>query len=278
VFARQSLRGGDPESGGANGFLAAYVPGLRPLPYPPGMAKRVPAGSKLIFQVHYTPVGTPQTALSRIGFVFADPAKVTQEVRTTSAVSRRLAIPPGAADHAVEATSRPLPAGAQLLTFMPHMHLRGKAFKYEAQFPDGKTEVLLDVPHYDFNWQTAYRLAEPRPLPAGTRLHATAHFDNSADNPNNPDPKALVRWGEQTWNEMMIGYFDVAVPRGTKDEAAAADKPVIPPGGVVIPERFLPLLRRYDKDGDGKLSAAEIDALPPALKERVLEYLRQMGP
>jgi peroxiredoxin len=276
VFATRGL-GRVPDAGGRQGFLAAYVPGLRPLPYPPGMAKRVPAGSKLIFQIHYTPVGTEQTDLSRIGFVFADPATVTHEVRTTSAVNRRLAIPPGDADYVVEATSRELPAGAQLLTFMPHMHVRGKAFKYEARLPGGKSEVLLDVPHYDFNWQTGYRLTEPLNLPAGTKVHATAHYDNSADNPNNPDPTKTVRWGDQTWNEMMIGYFDVVVPRGMAVAAADDDgPPPIPPGGVPIPERFKPLLGRYDTNHDGKLSAEEIDKMPPALKERVLEYIRSM--
>jgi peroxiredoxin len=278
VFAVTGMNRNLPDEGGRQGFLAGFVPGLRPLPFPRGYAKRVPANSKLLFQVHYTPNGTEQTDLSHIGFVFADPATVTHEVKTTSAVARRLAIPPGDADHVVEATSRPLPAGAQLLGFMPHMHVRGSAFKYEAKYPDGKAEVLLDVPHYDFNWQTSYRLAERRAVPAGTAIHATAHYDNSAANPNNPDPTKLVRWGDQTWNEMMIGYFDMAVLRGTKPEAAAVEKPTIPPGGVVIPERFLPLLRRYDKNGDGKLSADEIDALPPALKERVLEYIRQLNP
>ena len=92
------------------------------------------------------------------------------------------------------------------------MHLRGSAFSYEADYPDGKREMLLDVPHYDFNWQTSYRLADPLKLPSGTKVHAVAHYDNSADNPNNPDPEKRVRWGEQTWDEMMIGYFDVATP------------------------------------------------------------------
>jgi peroxiredoxin len=280
VFAVSGLSRNLPDEGGRQGFLAAYVPGLRPLPYPPGFAKRVPAKSRLLFQVHYTPNGTEQTDLSQIGFVFADPATVTHEVKTVSAASRRLAIPPGDADHVVEATSRPLAAGTQLVALMPHMHVRGKAFKYDAKFPDGRTETLLDVPHYDFNWQTAYRLSERRVVPAGTVLHATARYDNSAANPNNPDPTKLVRWGDQTWNEMMIGYFDIAVPRGTKPEAAAApaEKPTIPAGGVVIPEQFKGLFRRFDTDGDGKLSAAEIDALPPALKERVLEYVRRVNP
>jgi peroxiredoxin/mono/diheme cytochrome c family protein len=214
VFARQIGDKGDPDGGGTRGFLASYVPGLRPQPYPAGMAKRVPAGSILIFQVHYTPNGSKQTDLSRIGFVFADPKTLTHEVRTTSAVQRQIGIPPGMADYAIEATSRPATDGSLLLGYMPHMHLRGKAFSYEAVYPDGKKEMLLDVPHYDFNWQTAYRLSDPLKLPAGTKVHAVAHYDNSADNPNNPDPEKRVRWGEQTWDEMMIGYFDVAVPRG----------------------------------------------------------------
>jgi peroxiredoxin/mono/diheme cytochrome c family protein len=214
VFARQIGEKGDPDGGGTRGFLASYVPGLRPQPYPAGMAKRVPANSILVFQVHYTPNGSKQTDLSRIGFVFADPKTITHEVKTTSAVQRQIAIPPGAADHVIEATSRASADGALLLGYMPHMHLRGKAFSYEAVHPDGKREMLLDVPQYDFNWQTSYRLAEPIKLTAGTKLHAVAHYDNSADNPSNPDPEKSVRWGEQTWNEMMIGYFDVAVPRG----------------------------------------------------------------
>jgi hypothetical protein len=213
VFARKIGDKGDPDGGGTRGFLASYVPGLRPQPFPAGMAKRIPAGSILIFQVHYTPNGTKTTDLSRIGFVFADPKTITHEVKTTSAVSRQIAIPPGAADHVIEATSRGSADDSLLLGYMPHMHLRGKAFSYEAIYPDGKHETLLDVPHYDFNWQTSYRLTEPIKLPAGTKLHAVAHFDNSADNPNNPDPEKRVRWGEQTWDEMMIGYFDVAIPR-----------------------------------------------------------------
>ncbi len=95
---------------------------------------------------------------------------------------------------------------------MPHMHLRGKSFRYEACYPSGSSEILLDVPRYDFNWQTAYRLAQPKPLPAGTRVHCIAHFDNSEENLANPDPEKTVRWGDQTWDEMMIGYLDIAVP------------------------------------------------------------------
>jgi thiol-disulfide isomerase/thioredoxin len=261
-------------AGGAKGFLAAYVPGLRPIPYPTGMAKRVPAGARLIFQIHYTPNGSKQQDLSEVGFLFADPAKVTHEVRTTSSVNRRgLVIPPGAADHKVDATSN-ISTEAQLLTFMPHMHVRGKAFSYEALYPDGTKETLLDVPHYDFNWQTAYRLAAPKKLPAGTKIHAVAHYDNSEKNLSNPDPTKTVRWGDQTWNEMMIGYYDIAVPKG---KAEKLDAVKVPPGGVAIPAQFKNLLKNFDANGDGKLDEKEIDALPPFLKQRVYDYIRGLG-
>ncbi|MCE9532755.1 MAG: redoxin domain-containing protein [Planctomycetes bacterium] len=260
--------------GGVQGFLAAYVPGLRAIPYPEGMAKRIPAGSNLIFQIHYTPNGSKQKDLSKIGFVFTDAEKVKHEVKTTSAANpRNLVIPPGADNHKVEAT-KSLSAEGQLLTFMPHMHVRGKAFTYEAILPDGQKETLLDVPQYDFNWQTSYRLAEPRKFPAGTRIHAIAHYDNSEKNLNNPDPKATVRWGDQTWNEMMIGYYDVAYPKG-KVEAVANVK--IPEGGVEIPAQFKGLFKSFDKNSDGKLDEKEINAMPPFLKQRVMEYIKRMS-
>jgi hypothetical protein len=127
-------------------------------------------------------------------------------------VETHFEIPPHADNHPVDAASRRAPVDLLLLALMPHMHLRGKSFRYEARYPDGTSEILLDIPRYDFNWQTAYRLAAPKSLPAGTRIQCQAHFDNSEDNLANPDPDRTVRWGDQTWDEMMIGYFDVAVP------------------------------------------------------------------
>lgn len=205
--------------GGARGFLFGYVPGSLAQAFPPGAAKRVPAGSKLVFQVHYTPIGTPQTDQSRIGFVFADPESIEQEVVTTSVVQTKLNIPPEEGDYRTSAMlPEELPDG-YLLGLAPHMHLRGKSFRYTLIGTDGSKDILLDVPHYDFNWQTGYRLAEPRKLVAGSRILGEASFDNSAGNLNNPDPSVWVKWGDQTTDEMMIGYFDILVPRGS----AAAD-------------------------------------------------------
>ncbi|MFQ5731936.1 MAG: redoxin domain-containing protein [Planctomycetaceae bacterium] len=236
---------------GGGSFLVGYVPGLRAVVLPNGMAKFVPAGSQLIFQVHYTPIGSVQKDLSKVGLVFADPKEVKQVVATMQAVNRRgLKIPPHAANHRVDATTGALPFDVKLLAFMPHMHLRGKSFSYEAKYADRKTEMLINVPRYDFNWQTRYELATPKTLPAGTRLHCVAHYDNSEGNLNNPDSNRTVRWGDQTWNEMMIGYFDILMPadkfRKLKD-AQRAPK-------VSVKD----ILRRLDKNGDGKLSKTEV--------------------
>ena len=142
---------------GARSFLVGYVPGTRAELMPTGYAKRIPANSELIFQVHYTPNGTPQTDLSKVGFLFADPDQVTHEVITTSAVNPRFRIPPGASEHLVTATLPEKLPECELLSFSPHMHVRGKSFKYELIYPDRKREPILNVPHYDFNWQTEYR-------------------------------------------------------------------------------------------------------------------------
>ena len=191
--------------------LAGFAPGTRPLELPSGWAKRIPAGSKLVFQMHYTPVGSPQKDRSSIALQFTDAKAVTHEVSTTNATQHRFLIPPGEANHKVEA-DRLFSRDSVLLSLFPHMHMRGKSFKYELTYPDGKKEILLDVPQYDFNWQNSYILREPKVIPAGSRLHCTAYFDNSAANLANPDPTKSVRWGDQTWEEMMIGWYDVGIP------------------------------------------------------------------
>jgi peroxiredoxin len=202
----------EPQEQGALGSycLAAMAPGTPPMLLPDGRAKRVPAGWRIVFVMHYTPVGSVQTDRTRIGLKFADPRKVKQEVATKLMYDLDLCIPPHAADHTVSQTWQ-VNQDVLLLAFFPHMHLRGKSFRYEALSADGSEEVLLDVPHYDFNWQHRYVLAEPRRLPAGTRLRCTAVYDNSAGSPANPDPSATVRTGTQSWEEMFNGYFDVVL-------------------------------------------------------------------
>ena len=191
-------------------WLSATAPGARPLILPAGMAKRIPAGSRLVFQMHYTPNGTAQEDLSSIGLIFADPRTVKREVVTQKAAEPRFEIPPGADNHEVTARMT-FRQDSLMLAMFPHMHLRGKSFRYSATYPDGREEILLDVPHYDFNWQNAYAFKEPKLMPAGTKLTCVAHFDNSAANLSNPDPTATVGWGDQTSEEMMIGYFDMVL-------------------------------------------------------------------
>lgn len=195
-----------PKIDGLNGWVGIYVPGEGPMVYAEGMGKYVPAGATLAFQMHYTTNGESAEDQTQIGIIWAK-SKPAQEVVTTSASNQRLRIPAGAADHPEEA-SFTFPHDGKLLSLLPHMHVRGKAFKYVAVGPDGKEEVLLDVPRYDFNWQTCYRLKEPKAVRKGTTIRAYARFDNSKGNPFNPDPSKEVRWGQQTWEEMLVGYID----------------------------------------------------------------------
>jgi peroxiredoxin/mono/diheme cytochrome c family protein len=202
----------NPDAPGA--VLCGTAPGDMPMMLPEGYAKKVPAGARLIFQMHYTPNGKPARDQSSVGLVFAkEPPRrrvITRPVYNASFIARLDKIPAGAANYKIEA-QHVFKQDVHLLHFMPHMHLRGKDFLYEAVYPDGKKETLLSVPRYDFNWQSVYRLADPLSMPKGTRLHCVAHFDNSADNPNNPDPTRAVYWGDQTWEEMMIGWIDYFV-------------------------------------------------------------------
>lgn len=191
-------------------YWAAYVPGNGSHTFPEGFARKLPAGAKLSFQIHYTPNGTATKERLRLGLVYAKtPPKY--EMRTVAVPNVFLKIPPGAANH-VETVTRPVPVDLPVTSLLAHMHVRGKAFKFELTTPDGKTETLLDLPNYDFNWQLRYDLKQPRVLPRGSTVKLTAVFDNSADNKSNPDPAKLVRWGPQTYDEMMIGYFEYFVP------------------------------------------------------------------
>jgi hypothetical protein len=191
----------------SRGYWAAYVPGNSSLVLPPGMARRLPAKSSLLFQIHYTPNGKATSDQMRLGVVFADAAP-RHLVRTAAVADRRLRIPPGAKNHKEEASLR-IPADAKILAFVPHMHVRGAAYRYEIADADGSgRRTLLDIPKYDFNWQLRYELREPLDAPRGATIHGTAWYDNSADNPANPDPTRTVRWGPQTTDEMMLGYIE----------------------------------------------------------------------
>jgi hypothetical protein len=177
----------------------------------------IPAGSDLVFQLHYTPNGKTATDRSRVGFVFAKtPPK--KRVLSFSAFNDSFIIPPGAANHAVSSTVV-LGVDAELLEMYPHMHLRGKSMTLSAVYPTNEREELLRVPSYDFNWQLTYQLKERKNLPRGTQLIADGAFDNSSNNRHNPDAKAEVRWGDQSWDEMMAGFFVVAVPASTNPGA-----------------------------------------------------------
>jgi hypothetical protein len=189
-------------------LLLVYAPGSSPDRWPDGMAKLVKAGSDLVFQMHYTSHGVPSEDRTRIGLVFAkdEPAKRVLSLQLTN---DHFHIPPGVSDYQAEVHGS-LPADALLLSFFPHMHSRGKTFSYNLIRAGEKPQTLLKV-NWDFHWQMTYRLAEPLPLKAGTIMQAVATWDNSRNNPHNPDPDSAVTWGEQTSEEMMVGFFDVAV-------------------------------------------------------------------
>jgi peroxiredoxin len=201
---------GDPpattaEVVGDRKVLVGYVPGSRPAVYPEGLGLRIPAGSKLVLEMHYTANGTEQLDRSQVAVVFAK-APPKHEVRTRFVNNRDFVIPPRAANHRATASTT-FAKDSVLLALSPHMHVRGKSFTFRVVYPDGRTEVLLSVPRYDFNWQHIYALKAPLRLPAGTRIECEARYDNSASNPNNPDPSSAVRWGDQSWEEMLVGLL-----------------------------------------------------------------------
>lgn len=192
---------------GATSVLVGWAPGDMPLRFPPGLAKRIPAGSKLVFEVHYTPNGVRQKDRSSVGVIFASQPP-QREVEMNILANMSLKIPAGAADHQAE-LEYTFRDDAEILSFMPHMHLRGLRARYTLTRPDGVAETLLFVPDYDFNWQSGYRFRTPIQAPKGSKLIWSAAWDNSADNPRNPDPGKDVGWGLQTWDEMQNGWMEL---------------------------------------------------------------------
>lgn len=211
-------------------WIGAYAPGMPPDTMLPGQGRLVKAGSDIVLQMHYTANGTESADQTKIGFVFAK-GPVKERVLTLASQNSRFAIPPGDPNHKVESTLT-LQEDAKLVSLLPHMHLRGKAFEMRAVYPTGETETLIKVPRYDFAWQLIYRPTEQKLLPKGTRIDCTAWFDNSPNNKHNPDPTATVKFGEQSWEEMMIGFFDVAVtPERTIEELMRPRKQAARGGG-----------------------------------------------
>jgi hypothetical protein len=248
------------------GFLSAFVPGQVRGDLPEGYAQRIPAGSRFVFQMHYTPNGKPQQDITRVGLVMADPEDVTHEVFVLGGIEQEFEIPPGAARHRVDGTIGWFPKDGFLLSITPHMHLRGRSFQFRAE-SDATATTLLDVPAYDFNWQHNYEFATPLPLDQIDKLTFSAVFDNSPDNPSNPDPSAYVTWGDQTWQEMAVTFISVARPidadsrQPPEQEAEAArrrrqrQRTAWEQESVSFANRYL---ERFDADGDGQLSAHEL--------------------
>jgi hypothetical protein len=201
-------------------YLAGYAPGMTPQIWKPGEARLIKAGSVLEFQMHYATNGSPARDRTRIGLIFAK-EPVTEQVIGTQLTPQTLNIPPGDANYRVEASGT-MGQDVKLVAIRAHMHVRGKSMEVRAVYPTGETEILLNVPKYDFNWQPYYYLETPKVLPKGTRIEATSYFDNSPNNRFNPDPTATVTWGPQSWDEMMISWLDIAVDRSAAHHEGAA--------------------------------------------------------
>ena len=196
------------------GWLGAWAAGMAPMVFPKGTARLVKEGSRLVADMHYHPDAEPTTDQTQIGLYFYD-GEPEKELQNLWIQNSGFEIPAGADNHQVRA-SMTFDQDSTVLGLLPHMHYRGKDFTYTAHYPDGTSEVLLSVSDYDFNWQTLYELAEPKKVPAGTRIECVAHYDNSANNPDNPDPSRSVRFGNESYDEMMIGFVDAVVDKGLR--------------------------------------------------------------
>ncbi len=233
---------------GSLSILVGWAPGDLGLVCPPDTALRVPKGAKLRLEMHYTPNGKVTKDCSSIGITFAKkPPK--HEMLIGDFLNMGIEVPPQDPHYKAEASFR-LPADARILSFAPHMHWRGKDYSYEVIYPDGKRETLLSVPRWDFNWQNVYRFEEPIKLPKGAKLHSVAHWDNSPNNPLNPDPTKPARFGLQTSDEMMVGFVTYVWERPETAEELAKNPP------SMADQMF----DRFDVNGDDFLTPDEIPA------------------
>lgn len=242
------------------GWLSAYVPGQTIPPVSETHARRIPAGSKFVFQQHYTPNGQPENDITSVGLIFAEPANVTHELYTLMGLDQEFEIPPHDSNFKVDVQMPRLPKEGLLLSVSPHMHYRGKSFVMETVDKEGHSEITVEVPEYDFNWQHSYLLENPIELSQLEQIKFTASFDNSADNPFNPDPTSPVTWGDQTYEEMAVAFFEVSQPRTIKpsptsrptrsnrrSESQAPD--------IDFVDEFF---ERFDKNRDGKIIRSEV--------------------
>ncbi|MBI2823621.1 MAG: redoxin domain-containing protein [Planctomycetia bacterium] len=249
-------------------LIAGAAPGTPPASGPAGAAQRVTAGTKLMFQMHYTPNGTAQEDRTCVGFTYARPEEVKHSVDVRMATNFSFVIPPRADNYPVESVYK-FSKDALLLNLTPHMHLRGKSFKFDLKYPDGTVETLLSVPRYDFNWQVIYTYGTPKFVPAGTEMRCLAHFNNSESNLANPDPNSPVSWGDQTWEEMMIGWFNSTEDVYPSDREGAASRT----------ERFVADARRNPpKIGKFLGRAAEGALKSEAAMEKFLDRLAKELP
>jgi hypothetical protein len=203
---------------GPGTLIATTAPGTNAMIFEPGEAIRVPAGAQLVFQVHYTTNGKETADQSSVGMIFAKEPP-SQEIHNSAFVNFLLRLPPGSDNQAVDSAIE-FTQDTHITALFPHTHLRGKSWEYRLIYPDGRSEVVLTVPKYDFNWQTYYTFTTPLAVPKGSRLEATAHYDNSVNNPSNPDPKAEVHWGDQTWQEMQYSGITYYVDHPANKETA----------------------------------------------------------
>jgi mono/diheme cytochrome c family protein len=212
VIAFTQPAGSVPKPGGELGptNIGGITPNKPGLVFEPGVARLLRGNSDIVMQIHYTTNGTEAKDRTTIGVIYAKQPP-TKMVAGGMAINPRFVIPAGDGNAEVRATT-PLNRDTLVTGFTPHMHVRGKDMTYIAHYPDGTDETLLSVPKYDFNWQITYELAKPKLMPKGTKLEVIAHYDNSTGNKFNPDPTKDVRWGDQTWEEMMIGFFSTVQP------------------------------------------------------------------
>ncbi len=202
-------------SGETNGWLSAWAAGAEPDVFPEGTGRLLKKGADIVGDMHYHPADTSETDRTQVGFHFAESADIEKELINLWVMNAEFEIPAGDPNYEARSTFQ-FAQDSHILGLAPHLHYRGKDFAYTVTYPDGKTEELLKVSKYDFNWQTNYLFEKPIAAPKGTRIDCVAHWDNSANNPANPDPTKNISFGPQSYDEMMIGFVDYIVDEGVR--------------------------------------------------------------